>query len=96
VRLPYRRPLAPKTSPSWWQLEWDGSRDSGIGKSPADLKLLDSSSTGRLPAAHQIWFNAARNRYTTVPNHTGDMPEGTLRAILRQAGMEPGEFLELS
>jgi predicted RNA binding protein YcfA (HicA-like mRNA interferase family) len=33
--------------------------------------------------------------YTTVPNHPGDMPGGTLRAILREAGIEPGDFLDL-
>jgi hypothetical protein len=32
-------------------------------------------------------------RYTTIPNHPGDMPEGTVRAILRQAGIDPDEFL---
>jgi len=32
-------------------------------------------------------------RYTTIPNHPGDMPEGTLRAILKQAGIEPEAFL---
>ena len=37
--------------------------------------------------SHEIWFNPATNRYTTVPNHPGDLPEGTLRAILRQAGV---------
>jgi ABC-type nitrate/sulfonate/bicarbonate transport system substrate-binding protein len=26
-------------------------------------------------------------------NHPGDMPEGTLRAILRQAGIDPDDFL---
>lgn len=44
--------------------------------------------------SHEIWFNPASNRYTTIPNHPGDMPEGTLRAILRQAGIEPEEFLQ--
>jgi predicted RNA binding protein YcfA (HicA-like mRNA interferase family) len=44
--------------------------------------------------SHEIWFNRAANRYTTVPNHPGDMPEGTLRAILRQAGLSPEQFLE--
>ena len=43
--------------------------------------------------SHEIWFNASTNRYTTIPNHPGDMPEGTLRAILRQAGVEPDDFL---
>ena len=43
--------------------------------------------------SHEIWFNPRADRYTTVPNHPGDMPEGTLRAILRQAGIEPTDFL---
>jgi len=44
--------------------------------------------------SHEIWFNPQTNKYTTVPNHPGDMPEGTLRAILKQADIEPGSFLE--
>lgn len=43
--------------------------------------------------SHEIWFNPQTNRYTTIPNHTDDMPEGTLRAILKQEGIEPEEFL---
>ena len=43
--------------------------------------------------SHEIWFNPALNRYTTIPNHPGDMPEGTLRAILKQAGVEPDRFV---
>jgi len=45
--------------------------------------------------SHEIWYNPNSHRYTTVPNHPGDMPEGTLRAILRQAGIEPDDFLNL-
>ena len=45
--------------------------------------------------SHEIWFNRAANRYTTIPNHPGDMPEGTLRAILKQAGIEPEDFLRI-
>jgi len=44
--------------------------------------------------SHEIWYSSATNRYTTVPNHTGDMPEGTLRAILKQANITPEEFLD--
>ncbi|QSA96166.1 type II toxin-antitoxin system HicA family toxin [Methylococcus sp. EFPC2] len=44
--------------------------------------------------SHEIWFNRSTGRYTTIPNHPGDMPEGTLRAILKQAGIEPEAFLE--
>ena len=40
-----------------------------------------------------FWRNATTGGFTTVPNHSGDMPEGTLRAILRQAGIEPDDFL---
>ena len=43
--------------------------------------------------SHEIWYNATTNRYTTIPNHPGDMPEGTLRAILKQAGIDPYDFL---
>jgi len=43
--------------------------------------------------SHEIWHNATTNKFTTIPNHTGDMPEGTLRVILKQAGVEPEEFL---
>ena len=28
----------------------------------------------------------------TIPNHPGDIPEGTLRAILRQAGISADAF----
>ncbi len=44
--------------------------------------------------SHEIWYNEQTNRYTTVPNHPGDIPEGTLRAILKQAGIEPNDFLK--
>lgn len=43
--------------------------------------------------SHEIWFNPTTKRYTTIPNHPGDMPEGTLRAILKQAGIDTDEFL---
>lgn len=45
--------------------------------------------------SHEIWYNAETDRYTTVPNHPGELPEGTLRAILKQAGIDPAEFLEV-
>ncbi|MBN1378103.1 MAG: type II toxin-antitoxin system HicA family toxin [Gammaproteobacteria bacterium] len=44
--------------------------------------------------SHEIWFNEHTNRYTTIPNHPGDMPEGTLRAILKQANIDPEDFLK--
>jgi predicted RNA binding protein YcfA (HicA-like mRNA interferase family) len=44
--------------------------------------------------SHEIWWNSETERYTTIPNHAGDMPEGTLRAILKQANIEGDEFLK--
>jgi len=43
--------------------------------------------------SHEIWYNPVTNRFITIPNHTGDMPEGTLRAILKQADIHPDDFL---
>ena len=43
--------------------------------------------------SHEIWYNELSNLYTTIPNHSGDLPEGTLRAILKQAGITPDDFL---
>lgn len=44
--------------------------------------------------SHEIWFNTETKRFTTIPNHAGDMPEGTLRAILKQADIDAEEFLK--
>ena len=37
--------------------------------------------------SHEIWWNPQTHVRTTVPHHLGDLPEGTLRAILRQAAL---------
>jgi len=44
--------------------------------------------------SHEIWYNPQTNKYTTIPNHRGDMPEGTLRAILKQADVDVDDFLK--
>ncbi len=44
--------------------------------------------------SHEIWFNPLTKRFTTIPNHTVDMPEGTLRAILKQADIEIDDFIK--
>ena len=58
------------------------------------LKALGLHFHRQAAGSHEIWFNPAANRYTTIPNHPGDMPEGTLRAILKQAGIDPENFLQ--
>jgi predicted RNA binding protein YcfA (HicA-like mRNA interferase family) len=44
--------------------------------------------------SHEIWYNPETDRYTTIPNHPGDIPEGTLHAILKQAGVDADDFLD--
>ena len=57
------------------------------------LRTLGFAFDRQAAGSHEIWYNSRSNRYTTVPNHPGDMPEGTLRAILKQAGIAPKTFL---
>jgi predicted RNA binding protein YcfA (HicA-like mRNA interferase family) len=45
--------------------------------------------------SHEIWHNSETARYTTIPNHPGDLPEGTLRAILKQADVAVDAFLSV-
>lgn len=58
------------------------------------LKALGFQFDRQAAGSHEIWFNPSSHRYTTIPNHPGDMPEGTLRAILKQAGITPADFLD--
>ncbi len=57
------------------------------------LKIFDFVFDRQATGSHEIWYNGQPDRYTTVPNHPGDMPEGTLRAILKQADILPDGFL---
>jgi predicted RNA binding protein YcfA (HicA-like mRNA interferase family) len=57
------------------------------------LKELGLKFHRQAAGSHEIWFNESLSRYTTIPNHPGDMPEGTLRAILKQSGVEVHQFL---
>ncbi len=44
--------------------------------------------------SHEVWRHESTGRKVTLPHHTRDMPEGTLRAILREAGIDVDEFLK--
>jgi predicted RNA binding protein YcfA (HicA-like mRNA interferase family) len=57
------------------------------------LKTFGFAFHRQAAGSHEIWYNSATNRYTTIPNHAGDLPEGTLRAILQQAGIDSQDFL---
>ena len=43
--------------------------------------------------SHEIWFNEEKNLYTTIAYHPGDIPEGTLKQILKQAEVSTEDFL---
>lgn len=60
------------------------------------LKLLGFEFDRQAAGSHEIWYSTRTNRYTTIPNHPGDMPEGTLKAILRQADISTEQFLHES
>ena len=57
------------------------------------LKKLGFTFYRQAAGSHEIWWNESNRRFTTIPNHPGDLPEGTLRAILKQASISPEEFL---
>ncbi len=43
--------------------------------------------------SHEIWYNPVTKRRTTIPNHPGvDIPKGTLKAIINEAGLTVEEF----
>lgn len=44
--------------------------------------------------SHEIWRNPVTRRRTTVPRHSGDLPVGTTRAIIRQTDLSVVDFLE--
>ena len=46
------------------------------------------------PGSHEVWRHQDTGRKVTLPHHPGDIPEGTLRAILREAGIQPDTFLQ--
>ena len=58
------------------------------------LKAFGFAFDRQAAGSHEIWYNEETNRYTTIQNHPGDIPEGTLRAILRGADIEPDDFLK--
>ncbi len=57
------------------------------------LKAFGFAFDRQAAGSHEIWHNEQSGLYTTIPNHPGDMPEGTLRAILKQASISPDDFL---
>jgi predicted RNA binding protein YcfA (HicA-like mRNA interferase family) len=47
------------------------------------------------PSSHEIWRHAVTGHKVTIPHHARDMAAGTLRAVLREAHIDVGEFLKV-
>ena len=46
------------------------------------------------PGSHEIWRQTSTGRKVTIPHHSKDLAEGTLRAVLREAGIDVDDFLK--
>ncbi len=49
----------------------------------------------RYTGSHAILYKSGIPRPISIPMHTKDLPKGTARAIIRQAGLTLDEFLNL-
>ncbi len=61
----------------------------------AKLRRAGFAFDRRAKGSHEVWRNAESGRRTMLSNHPGVIAEGTLRAIIKQAGLTVEEFIEL-
>ncbi len=45
------------------------------------------------PGSHEVWRHTTTRQKVTLPHHAREMAEGTLRKVLREAGIEVADFL---
>lgn len=56
------------------------------------LRSLGCELRRQSKGSHEIWFNPEKRVSAVVPRHSGDIPKGTLTAILRQLEITREEF----
>jgi predicted RNA binding protein YcfA (HicA-like mRNA interferase family) len=58
------------------------------------IKILEKKGfvLDRSKGSHRIYFHPETRRRVVVPFHRKDLPQGTLREILKQAGVEREEI----
>jgi predicted RNA binding protein YcfA (HicA-like mRNA interferase family) len=56
------------------------------------LRQLGCECRRQSKGSHEIWTNSRTNLSAVVPRHSGDMPKGTLSAVLKQLGIDRDEF----
>ena len=50
----------------------------------------------RQTGSHVIMYKSGVRRPISIPQHPGDLPKGTVRAIIREAGLTKEEFMKLA
>lgn len=56
------------------------------------LRKLGCELHRQTKGSHEIWHNPRKKRTTIIPRHTGDLPKGTLNAILQQLDISREEL----
>jgi predicted RNA binding protein YcfA (HicA-like mRNA interferase family) len=56
------------------------------------LRALGCELKRETKGSHEIWTNPYTNQSAVVPHHSGDIPKGTLSAILRQLAISREDF----
>jgi predicted RNA binding protein YcfA (HicA-like mRNA interferase family) len=56
------------------------------------LRRLGCELKRQSKGSHEVWHNPRQNRSTVIPRHPGDLPVGTLRAILKGLGITQDEL----
>jgi predicted RNA binding protein YcfA (HicA-like mRNA interferase family) len=51
------------------------------------LRALGCVLKRQAKGSHEIWHRPSTNQSATIPHHAGDLPLGTLHAILRGLGL---------
>lgn len=59
------------------------------------LKKFDYEFDRSGPGSHEIWRQRGTGRKVSLPHHSKDMAEGTLNAILKEAGIDIEKFLNV-
>ncbi|MBZ5672536.1 MAG: type II toxin-antitoxin system HicA family toxin [Acidobacteriia bacterium] len=58
------------------------------------LRILGFAFDRPGPRSHEVWRHQETGRKVTLPHHARDLAAGTLRAVLREAGIDVEEFLK--
>jgi predicted RNA binding protein YcfA (HicA-like mRNA interferase family) len=57
------------------------------------LRRLGCELKRQSKGSHEVWHNPQQNRSAIVPRHSGDIPAGTLRAILKGLGISQDDLI---